>query len=39
MKGLVRSAKVRSTNPAKDGAARPQDLLNRRFSAETPNRA
>jgi putative transposase len=39
MRGLVRSAKVRTTVPAKDGAARPADLLNRCFSAAAPNTA
>jgi len=39
MKGLVRSAKVRTTVRAKDGAARPEDLLNRCFSADAPNQA
>jgi putative transposase len=40
MKGLVRSRKVRTTIPAKDTATRrPQDLLNRCFSAPAPNTA
>jgi transposase InsO family protein len=39
MRGLVRSAKVRTTIPAKDGVARAADLLNRCFSAEAPNTA
>jgi transposase InsO family protein len=39
MKGLVRSRSVRTTIPAKDGTARPQDLLNRCFTAAAPNTA
>jgi putative transposase len=40
MSGLVRSRKVRTTIPAKDGAGRrAQDLLNRCFTASAPNTA
>jgi transposase InsO family protein len=40
MSGLVRSRKVRTTIPAKDGAGRRAgDLLNRCFSAPAPNTA
>lgn len=39
MKRLVRTRKVRTTIPAKDGTRRPEDLLNRSFSAPAPNTA
>jgi transposase InsO family protein len=39
MRGLVRGRGVRTTIPAKADARRAGDLLERRFSAEAPNRA
>jgi putative transposase len=39
MNGLVRGRKVRTTIPAKDGARRAEDLLNRDFVTTAPNTA
>lgn len=38
IKGAARGGKHRTTLPATDGAARPADLVDRRFNAPAPNR-
>lgn len=37
LQGVVRGGHVRTTRPAADAAARPQDLVQRAFTAERPN--
>lgn len=38
LKGVVRGGRVRTTRPPEDPTSLPQDLVQRRFAAERPNR-